>query len=186
MVQNAPLHHTPKEVGVDRFDRAIPGQSLTDEPGGHTWERPPKFPDVDDAYEYVVRQLETPATHKRMIKMMYSGVPIEALTDVITFAGFTEGMWTPDVAEMMKPFLAVKLISYANKAGIVPRVYAKDPDKKELENDDSAKVMKMLRPEQYNKIVGKEEGAEVPESVDQETTEEIKGFMAKPSMDMEE
>ena len=42
-----------KEPGINPFDAAIPGQSLTDNPGNGAWEHPPQFSDIEDATDYV-------------------------------------------------------------------------------------------------------------------------------------
>ena len=46
-----------KEADQNPFDAAIPGQSLTNEPGNAAWEHPAQFADVESAMEFVMKKL---------------------------------------------------------------------------------------------------------------------------------
>ena len=79
----------------DPFDHPIPGQSLTEEPGKHVFEKPPEITDVDDAVEYVVGKIsENPEAIEKFEKLMMTGMPIESIVNTISFSGFAEGKWT--------------------------------------------------------------------------------------------
>ena len=98
----------------DPFDHPIPGQSLTDEPGKWAFEKPPEFTDVDDAVDYVVEQIsENPEAIEKFEKLMITGMPIESIVNTISFSGFSEGRWTPDIAELIKPPLSAFFVILA-------------------------------------------------------------------------
>ena len=86
-----------EEPGVNRFDAPIPGQSLTDTPGNYPWEHAPQFTDVQEVMDNLYDSLTTPKNAQQLIAMLDAGVPVEAVVRVITFAGFMEGKFNPDV-----------------------------------------------------------------------------------------
>ena len=85
------------EVEYSPFDTPIPGQSLTDEPGNYPWEHAPQFTDVEQVIDNIYDSLTTPKNAQQLIAMLDAGVPVEAIVRVITFAGFMEGKFNPDI-----------------------------------------------------------------------------------------
>ena len=85
------------EVEYSPFDTPIPGQSLTDEPANYPWEHPPQYTDVDDVLDRMYDTLTKPTVARELIAMLDAGVPVEAIVRVITFGGFMEGKFNPDV-----------------------------------------------------------------------------------------
>ena len=85
------------EVEYSPFDTPVPGQSLTDEPGNYPWEHAPQFTDVKEVMDNLYDSLTRPKNAQQLIAMLDAGVPVEAVVRVITFAGFMEGKFNPDV-----------------------------------------------------------------------------------------
>jgi len=108
-----------KEPGINPFDAAIPGQSLTDNPGNGAWEHPPQFSDIEDATDYVYGRLQKKENLKRIVVLLKMGIPIEALVKIITFSGFLEGKWTVDGAKLLDPAVAMMITSIA-ELGRIP------------------------------------------------------------------
>jgi len=100
------------------FDRAVPGQSLTNEPGNYPWEHPPQFTDPKEASEFLWEKLHNPKMLEQMIMLLESQVPVEALVRVVLFNGFSEGKWTPDLAILLAPILTQQIIAIGKKAEI--------------------------------------------------------------------
>jgi hypothetical protein len=104
-----------------KFNRATPGESLTAEPGAAAWEKPPQITNERDAIGFTMHTLEN---NREMmgdvIGIMDAGVAIEAVVEGLSFGGFANGLWTPDVAELMKPGLAKRLWQVAREAGVEP------------------------------------------------------------------
>tara|TARA_R100000008_G_scaffold34007_1_gene19229 strand:- start:1191 stop:1793 length:603 start_codon:yes stop_codon:yes gene_type:complete len=116
-----------------QFDGPIPGQSLTDEPGRWAWEEPPEITNPDDAVVYVIDKFEgSKKTQSAYSKLMLAGMPIESIVNTISFAGFMEGKWTVDVAEIIKPPLMSFFVAYADEHEIPYKVF-NNPE--ELTND---------------------------------------------------
>ena len=102
-------------ISTDVFDQPIPGQSLTGAPNSYAWEKPAKFTTIDDSLSFVIDKLKNnPRTQKSYDEVITMGMPIESIVNTITFGGFIEGLWSVDVAELLKPPLMGFLMLYAD------------------------------------------------------------------------
>lgn len=123
---------------MDPYDHPIPGQSLTDEPGKHSFERPPEIVDVDDAVAYIVDKIEQSSGGKEDLqKQMMAGMPIESIVNTIALTGFSEGIWTPDVAEMMKLPVSAYFMMMAQEENIPAIMFNQDPSEDRGMNDET-------------------------------------------------
>tara|TARA_R110001599_G_scaffold220208_1_gene418555 strand:+ start:49 stop:552 length:504 start_codon:yes stop_codon:yes gene_type:complete len=102
----------------DEFDRPIPGQSLTDEPGNYPWEHPPQYTDLREARDRIFEGMTQEENAKQLLTMLSSDVPVEAIVRTVLFAGFTEGKWTVDMAALLAPVVLIQIISMAKAAGV--------------------------------------------------------------------
>ena len=170
----------PPEQGsieaLDPFDHPVPGQSLTDEPGKWSFEKPPEFVDVDEAVAYVVDKIENSNGGKEELqKHMLAGIPIESIVNTISFTGFAEGLWNPDVAEIIKFPLSAYFASMAIDQGY-PLVMFNDNNPKQDVNDQQ--IIDSLR-ENYPEVV-----AEMTEMLEQPM--EPQGFLEEEPMMLED
>ena len=142
---------------IDRFNAPPPGHSLTSEPQKWAWEKPAQYSNPEEAMEWVVSRVEQPEVEENFLRLMLSGVPIEAITNTITFTGFTEGYWSPDMSEVLKMPIAMHFIGLALENGIPATIFNKDPNlAKEEGMIPEEKVMAIMeenRPDMYNKIM---------------------------------
>ena len=103
-------------MSTDPFDVPIPGQSLTSSPKDMAWESPPAMSGVDEALFFITDKIQNnPALQKNYDKIISLGMPIESITNTITFGGFIEGLWSADVAELLKPPVMALMLSYADE-----------------------------------------------------------------------
>ena len=152
------------EAEYNPFDAPISGQSLTDEPGNYPWEHPPKTTDPIEAIEKFWDRLTDPEVAQEMITMMEAGVPIEALARILTFTGFAEGEFTPDVGFLTIEPLMKMLAAIGMRAGVKNLVVS-------LEDFSNKKTIRdMLTLKEVNERI-----EEVAEDVKQEPP---KGLMA--------
>ena len=100
-----------------------PGNSLTDEPGKWPWEQPPRFTDPDDVIDFTIETISNGPAREDMLKMMLAGITVEELVNQITFKGFVAGAFSPDVAELVKPGLAIFLSDMALQEGFEPTMF---------------------------------------------------------------
>ena len=110
------------EAEIDPFSAPPAGFSLTTPPGQSNWEQPPEHVDLETAFQEIKEKMMVPATRMTMLQLMDAGLPIETLVRTITFVGFSEGKFTPDLAEMLNPLLSMYMTMIADKAGITPRL----------------------------------------------------------------
>jgi len=157
---------------IDRFNAPPPGHSLTSEPQKWAWEKPAEYTVPEEAMEWVVSRVEHLVLFFFFLRLMLSGVPIEAITNTITFTGFTESYWSPDMSELLKMPIAMHFMGLALENGIPATIFNKDPElAKEEGMIPEEKVMSIMeenRPDMYEKIMYAtdlllEEGEEMPE-----------------------
>ena len=109
---------------ADPFNRMPAGWTLTQPPGKWPWDSPPRFVDPNEAVSYILDQLEDEDTQTRFLKLMFAGISLEEILNTISIGGFSEGYFTPDVAEIIKPPLLVYFLGLASEYNIPVRVFA--------------------------------------------------------------
>lgn len=100
------------------FDAPIPGQSLTKNPGLYPWDKPAKFNTTDEALEYYIDRFDDDANGAQLLSLMQTGLPISTLVDSMLLAGFSEGLYTPDIAVMLGEDLGMLMMYLGDQAGI--------------------------------------------------------------------
>ena len=183
------VSNKPTEI-LDQLDAPIPGQSFTDEPGKWAWERPARFSNVDECFDYVVNQIEgSQQGQEAFTKLMLSGIPLEQIVNTITFGGFTEGYWTVDVAELLKLPVLAYLIDMAMKDDLPVKVFSDASVKRYTAEGgmDSQTLLQLMRennPKAFDNVM---EGIESLESdLRQEQLDFSQGEEEVSFMEMEE
>lgn len=159
------------EVEYSPFDTPIPGQSLTDEPGNYPWEHAPQFTDVDEVIGNLYDSLTKPNIARQLIAMLDAGVPVEAIVRVITFSGFMEGKYNPDVGFI----IAEPLMNLVSAIGIRAGVTNLKLSLEDLSSDDFIKDMADLK-------AANEEIKTIAKEITQDAPSQDKpaGLLAKP------
>jgi hypothetical protein len=159
------------EPEYNPFDAPVPGQSLTNEPGNYPWEHSPKNVDLEETLEMVWSRITTPEALEELVRMFDAGVPIEAVARVITFTGFTEGEFTPDLGLMMVEPLMEMLTAIAMRAGIEDvKISLTD-----ISNKEFKKNMSELK---FANQKAKEEGNTI-DAESEEVPQEVRGLLAR-------
>jgi hypothetical protein len=128
-------------LSKDAFDMPVAGQSLTDEPRKWAWENPPQFTTVDESLIHVVEKIRNSSrAQKGYDELITLGMPIESLVNTITFGGFVEGLWTVDIAEMLKPPLMSFFMLYADEKELPFVAYNNNEDVDKTFADDMSFV----------------------------------------------
>ncbi len=138
---------------LDTLSTPVPGQSLTDEPGSQKFERPWKYTNPDDCVEFIISRLEENQELKESnLKQLASGVPIEYLVNTIAFVGFSEGLWSPDTAELIKPPLAMYFILLGLDKDVPMVLFNPDKgdDARNLSEGQILSSMNKLNPRAFN------------------------------------
>lgn len=76
----------------------IPGENYTSDTRNYPWHRPPDITDINEAVEYVSRNLTETNDGMRYMAMLDVGIPVSAVTDMIVTMGIGDGKFTPDFA----------------------------------------------------------------------------------------
>ena len=133
---------------------APPGNSLTDAPGKWPWERPARFSSPDDAIDFATESIASGPARDDMLKMMMAGITVEELVDQISFKGFIAGAFTPDVAELIKPGMAIFLADLAVQEGFEPQMFVDEgPIEGGVSDEAFFTIMKERNPELFSAMV---------------------------------
>ena len=180
------------QEGIDAITKRgnpIPGQSLTSNPDEpRPFEGAPEFVNFKEALDYTVGELLEKDTYMSIMAAVGDGVPILDLVMQITYVGFRDGRWNPDLMMMLIEPLIYFLMALAEKADIEYRIDDEDDD----EDDDSmleekARNIAAVAKEKMgdngvipasavpSEIVSKIQEAEVPQ-----------GLLARPEQEEEE
>ena len=133
------------------FDAPVPGQSLTDTPKQWQWENPPEMTDPIEVYESIKESMNSPVARETIEKLLYVGVSVETIVNGLSLKGFSDGKFSPDVAELIKIPLAFQVTAIADRAGITPNIINEMPSKP-MSDKDTIKLLKEFKPSEYNAI----------------------------------
>lgn len=111
------------QAGVDaiggNLGRPVPGQSLTSSPDeSRPFESPPEYTDFRDALDFITSELLLEENLVPLLQAMGGGVPIVDIVTQLTYVGFREGKWNPDMVLLLIEPLSYVLIALCEKAGI--------------------------------------------------------------------
>ena len=138
---------------------SIPGASLTDDLqdsekgtlGKYPWETPPEIEGIEEAFEFVVNNKNQSPTKENTLKLLYAGVPAEAIARTASFKGFIDGLWTPDISELLIIPLMLDLVADAQEDGTTARIF-NDFEDDEVTNSTVLELMEELKPDEFNEI----------------------------------
>ena len=83
---------------------------------------------------YIWDKLSEEKNFKRTITLLKFGMPIEALTKVLTFSGFLEGKWTVDVAKILEPTVGQMIATLGATAKVPMKISLNDQSDSEFFN----------------------------------------------------
>jgi len=139
---------------LDPFAYAPAGHSLTQDNSRWPWGKPPKHADPEDALEEAMRALKRPKNRTELMKLLMVGVSIEVLVEGYLIQSFQDGKFTPDVAVLIKPILALAIADMAEDEGIPYRLFENDNAMDEDEMDDATffRMMKQNNPRMFDYV----------------------------------
>jgi len=160
--------------------RAIPGQSLTNDPENPApFEQPPKYTTVHDACEEIFDNLVDEEVLPGIIDALDDLNPIMDITQAILFKGFTDGKWNGDLMIMLIEPVAYILLALAERFGIEPMIYHGEED-----DDEEVKTLGIkMSEERIAKMKKFKELGKVPNGiVDKGIMDEIKDLPEMESL----
>tara|TARA_R110001606_G_scaffold351193_1_gene501372 strand:+ start:213 stop:806 length:594 start_codon:yes stop_codon:yes gene_type:complete len=123
--------------------KAIPGQSLTNDPQQpYNWEKPTEFTNPRETMLYIFKTLLEPDTTTNILLSLQKGVSVIDIASITLYSGFLEGKWNPDLMTLLMEPTMYMLIALAEKAEIE---YVMDAeDKNEIEDALPEQQIEML------------------------------------------
>ena len=167
----------------DSFNFPVPGHSLTDAPDQWAWDKQPRMTDPERVVDFVIDKIDNNAdTKEHFLRLMAGGTTVEEIVNTVALGGFTAGEFSPDVAEVIKPPLAVYFIGLAieNKVPVV--AFNKEAIKEEnvmMSKRNTFDMMKERNPEEFEKIKSAMMSGESrpPMESPEQDTEQGQGFI---------
>ena len=99
--------------------RAIPGQSLTNNPDEpYAWERPPEFTEVRKAMYEIFEILTEKENLANSLLSLSKGVSVIDISSIVLYTGFIEGKWNPDLMMLLMEPTMYMVMALADKAEI--------------------------------------------------------------------
>ena len=90
MMPNAPVSA--------QFDAPIPGENYTADTKNYPWHREPDLVDYDEAFEYVVKQLQDPSIHSGIMTALESGAALTELVSTLNMLNISDGKYPIDLS----------------------------------------------------------------------------------------
>lgn len=115
---------------VSPFDRPIPGQSLTSEPGNTPWEQPPEMNTVEEVTKFYINKLANEDVIDDFAAMIQLGAPLAPIVETTYLQGVARGLHTVDLGMLVAPTIHMFLKQAIESLGITVKDEAGDPKKR--------------------------------------------------------
>jgi hypothetical protein len=103
---------------MKQFDAPIPGQSLTNAPKNHPWERPPETVDPDEAIVHHLTRLGQPKVLNSILDAVGQGIPVSMLTDLLLTGAVAQGIHSIDISMMVAPVVQDYIVNLLEEEGV--------------------------------------------------------------------
>lgn len=163
---------------MDMFSAPIPGQSLTTEPKGFPWERPPEIVDPEEAIQMHLARLSDPEMLDGVLDLIeVDELDVMSITNGIMRGAVSKGMHSIDVALLISPVIHEFIKQGAIAFGLNPDDGFENKEEKAEYNKakNTSLAKKMIKG--IDKTLPKE--ALVVSPAEQTTEEKPKGLMAR-------
>ena len=112
------------------FDRPIPGESLTGEPGNNPWEQPPQMSDAKDVAMYYLERLNNDEILSDFAAMIEAGATLAPIVETTYLQGVMRGLHSLDAALVVAPVLHAFIKQSLEDMGVKVRDTAENPQKR--------------------------------------------------------
>ena len=97
---------------------AIPGQSLTREPGSTEYERPPEFNTEEEVLDYYMDWLNEDGNLDGVFTLMQKPVPVSNIMNMMVRSRVMKGIHSVDMGVVIKPAVHEYITTIAESEGI--------------------------------------------------------------------
>ena len=176
---------------VPPFERATPGQSLTNDPDSPMpFEGPPEFSSIQEALGFLLNNILEERAIKNIVRSLSGGIPVSELAYMIIYDGFRRGHWNPDLMMLLAEPVMYILLYIAERADIGNiKIYTDEENEgyDDLEGGDKLKAIGSTRSAlrergQLNTIDRRipDIEAALPSNVQQQLEEELPSLLQRP------
>jgi len=163
--------------------KAIPGQSLTNDPNQpYNWERPTEYTNPREAMLYVFETLTVPETTTNVLLSISNGVGVMDIASITLYAGFLEGKWSPDLMLILMEPTMYMIMALAEKADIPYSLEAGDDEAPVEMSGDKAVETLQSGINELDKMRRVAASRVNPQSVPQEVRDVIEETELSPSL----
>jgi len=100
------------------IDAPIPGQSLTNEPRNHPWERPPETVDPDEAIAHHLTRMSDPKVLNSVLDAISEGFPVSFITEMMLTGAVAKGIHSIDISMMVAPVIQDYIVEVLEEEGV--------------------------------------------------------------------
>lgn len=162
----------------------IPGASLVRSPDKpRPFERPPKYVNPNDAKDALFATMSEPEVAKSIVDLLGMGVPAVEIGSLMTFKGFLDGAYNPNVALLIAEPATFFVMALGNKANIEYKIEQDDSDLEEGDDLDKMFFDEVNRNggiEKLQSMIAKKEVSEKP--IPQEILKEVEERVESSSL----
>jgi len=112
------------------FDRPIPGESLTGEPGNNPWEQPPEINDIEELSVFYIQKLAKQDVIDDFAAMCELGVTLPPIVESIYLQGVMRGIHTLDAGLNVAPVIHHFLKAAITEMGVEVKESNENPTDK--------------------------------------------------------
>ena len=116
---------------MDRFERPIPGQSLTSAPRDFPWERPPELVEVGDVVDYYIKKLANDEVMDDMAATFEMGADINTIVNTMMKMGTMNGLHTLQAGMLAGPSVGAFIKAALKTYGIDAKEEAIEPSERQ-------------------------------------------------------
>lgn len=163
--------------------KAIPGQSLTNDPKQpYNWEKPAEYSNPREAMLYVFETLTVPETTTNVLLSISNGVGVMDIASITLYSGFLEGKWNPDLMVLLMEPTMYMVMALAEKADIPYSLEAGDDEAPVEMSGDKAVETLQSGINELDKMRRVAASRVNPQSVPQEVRDVIEQTELSPSL----
>lgn len=163
--------------------KAIPGQSLTNDPKQpYNWEKPAEYSNPREAMLYVFETLTVPETTTNVLLSISNGVGVMDIASITLYSGFLEGKWNPDLMVLLMEPTMYMVMALAEKADIPYSLEAGDDETPVEMSGDKAVETLQSGINELDKMRRVAASRVNPQSVPQEVRDVIEQTELSPSL----
>ena len=155
-----------------RFERPIPGQSLTNDPDTPLpYEQPATYTNRDDALQYFFALFVDEENYSNIMELIDTPVPIMDIVKIYLVEAFEEGLINPDMVMLLAEPLAYMLMALAERAGIdfvIERPDADDEEDDEETPEDAQERKLGILDSALGRMDNVQRAEDFPEELDQQ------------------